>query len=96
MQVPDLAALFAMLARVGPGIDFVEFCGCEGRASKIAIRRRLRVGRIFDIVTHADLGDPATQKMVLQYLDDNHVLVVAMGPSCRTLGPPSNLNILNR
>ena len=94
LQVPDLVAVLAMLARVGPGIDLVEFCGGEGRASKIAIRRRLRAGRNFDIVTQADLGDPTTQEMALKYLDDNHVLVVAMGPSCRTLGPPSNLNMV--
>ena len=59
----------------------------------VATRRRLATGRNFDLVTQADLGDPATQGSAMRYLDKHNVLVVVMGPSCRTLGPPSNLNM---
>ena len=93
MHLPDVWAAIAMFAQMGPGIDIVEFCGGEGRATKIAIRRRLKAGRNFDVVAQADLGDPATQSDALRDLDDNNVLVLVMGPSCRTLGPPCNLNV---
>ena len=81
-----------LLAEAGQGIDIAEFCGGEARTTTVAIRRRLRGGRNFDLVTHIDLGDPQTQKKALEYLDTHDVLVLVMGPQCRTLGPTSNLN----
>ena len=32
------------------------------------------------------------QAMVANYINDNHVMVVVMAPSCRAFGPPSCLN----
>ena len=66
MQVCDLETAVAMLAQIGNGLDIVEFCGGEGRATKIAIRRRLRTGRNFDLVTNADLGKPSDQKFAVK------------------------------
>ena len=37
----DWDQVFAVLRRVGPGIDIAEICGGEGRTSTVAIRRRL-------------------------------------------------------
>ena len=81
-----------MLATVGPGIDLCEFCGGEARTSAIAIRRHLSAGKNFDLVTDADLGNPEVQKSAMQYLEQNQVQVLVMAPSCRALGPPSNVN----
>ena len=72
--------------------DLCELCGGVGRPSQLAIRRHLKTGKNFDLVTGFDLGKPSDQKLVLQYIETCQVLVVIMAPSCRTLGPTSNLN----
>ena len=88
----DLDEASTVLATVGPGIDICEFCGGEARTSAVAVRRHLQAGRNFDLVTQADLGDPGVQRAAMKYLDENEVQVLVMAPSCRTLGPPSNVN----
>ena len=63
------------------GIDLCELCGePEARTSQIAIRRRMRAGRNFDLVCDIDLGDPETQSMVANYINDNYVMIVVMAP----------------
>lgn len=50
--------LFAFLARAGNAIsmvDIVEFFGGEGGVRKLCVRRRLKCGRNFGIVTRVDL-----------------------------------------
>ena len=91
MKVPTTAIIaasmqhtLALLADIGPGIDVAEFCGGEARTTTVAIRRRLRGGRNFDLVTHTDLGDPREHAAALRYLDN--ALVLVMGPQCRPLG----------
>ena len=88
----DLDQTLAMLCEAGPGIDTCELCGGCARPTTIAIRRKLRTGRNFDIVTNCDLGVPRIQKLVTKYILENDVLVVIMAPSCRTMGPTSNVN----
>ena len=44
------------------------------------------------LVTGFDLGNNIHQQHILQYITKCMVLVVLMAPSCRTLGPTSNLN----
>ncbi len=68
--------------------SFVE----ERRARLLAIRWNLVGGRNFDLVIHADLGDPGTQQATLRHLDKNAVLVLVMAPSCGVCGPPSHVN----
>ena len=75
-----------------PGLDIVELCGGEGRCTVIARRRRLQSGENFDIVTGADLTDPATQEEVEHYLRKWQVLVVVMAPVCRPFGPWAHFN----
>ena len=67
-------------------------CGGVGRPSQLAVRRRLATGHNFDFTTGYDLGNNVHQQHVLQYITKSNVLVVLMAPSCRTLGPTSNLN----
>ena len=74
-------------------LDLCELCGgYEARTSQIAIRRRLKAGHHFGLVCDVDLGDPHTQVEVLRYINDSNILIVIMAPSCRAIGPPSNLN----
>ena len=88
----ELESSFLALFQSGIGLDICELCGGVGRPSQIAIRRRLRTGKNFDLVTGFDLGNAAHQSVVKKYVKDNQVLVVLMAPSCRTLGPTSNVN----
>ena len=83
----------ALLASAGPGVDVIELCGGDdSRVMRIGIRCRLKVGHNFDLALGIDLGNPKEQARVLKYIYDNDVLVVSMAPSCRTVGPPSNVN----
>ena len=42
-----------------------EICGGEGRTSALAIKRQLKVGESFDLVTYRDLNSPRDQEQVL-------------------------------
>lgn len=42
---------YAVRSRAGGGIDIAEICGGEARSPTISVRRRLTVGRNFDLVT---------------------------------------------
>ena len=90
--VTSMEHMLLALGNIGPGIDICELCGGEGRTIKVAIRRQLYAGTNFDLTTGFDLGDPRCQQHVIHDLTANNVLVVVMAPSCRALGPPSNLN----
>ena len=39
------------LSRISVGVDVAEICGGEGNSSVMAVRRRLRAGCKFDIIT---------------------------------------------
>ena len=80
------------LETAGPGYDICELCGGAARTSQVAIRRRLKTGKNFDLVTNVDLGIKKHQDEFLHYVEIHNVLVVVMSPSCRTLGPPSSVN----
>ena len=92
VSVRDVDSMLAYMARIGPGIDVAELCGGVGRTVQAAVRRRLRSGQNFDLVTGFDLGHPGDQRKVFVYVNENEVLVVVVAPSCRALGPPSNLD----
>ena len=57
--------------KIHHSIDIAKLCGGEGRSSQIAGARRLKVGPNFDLVVGIELKDPATQRKVLIYLNDN-------------------------
>ena len=92
VQAQSFEDAMALLYHAGAGIDLCEFCGGEGRPSAIVIRRNLKTGKNFDLVFGIDLGKTADQKKALFYVKHNDVLVIVMAPSCRAMGPPSNVN----
>ena len=91
-RAPTLDAALELLSQNGDGLDICEMCGGAGRTLKIAIRRRLKTGRNFDLVTGCDLGDPQTQRKFKEYLENNNVLLVTMAPNCRSWGSPHYVN----
>ena len=84
--------MFSVLLQISIGDDIVEFCGGESRVSTICIRRWLKSGGNFDIVTQCDLNDPAVQKRAMDYLDKFKPLVAVMAPTCRPFGPRAHMN----
>jgi hypothetical protein len=73
-------------------LDMVEICGGVARTSTIAVRRRLRTGANFDLVTDWDLNDPKQQAEVKRYFRKFQPLVAIMGPTCKPFGKLANYN----
>ena len=69
MIAGNLEQLMTLLAEAGPGLDMCELCGGEARATTVAVRRRLKTGKNFDLVTHVDLNDPTAQRQVQRYIE---------------------------
>ena len=61
MIAGNMEQFTTLLAEAGPGLDMCELCGGEARATTVAVRRRLKTGENFDLVTHVDLNDPKVQ-----------------------------------
>ena len=83
------------LDNLGDGLDLVELCGGEGRVSTIAIRRHLKVGENFDLVTYWDLNDPKDQARVVRYFKKYRPLVAIMGPTCKPFGKLARYNYVH-
>ena len=65
---------------IGVAVAFAEICGGEGKASQIGVRRRLDVGRNFDLVTGCDLTKQTDIDDLLKYVQKHKPLLVVMGP----------------
>ena len=81
-----------VLHTVGAGVDVIELCGGAARVSLIAVRRNLRAGGNFDLVTQCDLNDPECQRAVMVYTNTYEPLVAVLQPTCRPFGPMAHLN----
>ena len=88
----DMETALNVLSSLGSQVDLVEICGGAARTSRISIRRHLKVGKNFDLITHCDLNDPAQQQLVMQYFEEHKPLVAVMSPRCSPFGSHSNLN----
>ena len=81
-----------LLDSAGPGDDIAEICGGESRVSTICMRRHLKIGGNFDLVTQCDLNSPEGQAQLWAYLQKHKPLVVVMAPTCKPFGPRARLN----
>ena len=91
-QTPDIQEALTVLHTVGVGVDLAELCGGEARTTKLAIRRRLRAGPNFDLVTHVDFNKPQDQANTRHYFQDNEALALVMAPTCGPFGPLGRAN----
>ena len=71
-----------MLSTLEGTMDVCETCGGEARVRKLAIRRKMKVGKNFDIVCGIALNDDKTQHQVRTYILRHAHLVVVMAPMC--------------
>ena len=90
--VKDTAQAIHILGKCGRGIDIVELCGGAGRVSRVGIRRRLKVGKNFDLVFHCDLNKTSEQRMVEHYYDTIKPLVSVSAPTCTPFGSWAHYN----
>ena len=70
MIAGNMEQFTTLLTEAGPGLDMCELCGGEARATTVAVRRRLKTGKNFDLVTHVDLNDPKVQRQVRKYIEE--------------------------
>ena len=63
-------------------VDVVEIFGGGGGLSKISVRRKLRTGRNFDVVSGCDLSVWANQEEMIRYITVHRPLVIIGGPPC--------------
>ena len=92
-RAASMHELLVLLTRIGPGtMDVMEIIGGEGRCSKIAIRRRLSVGKNVDIVTGSDLRLPSEHALLRKYVATCRPAVVIMAPLCTPFGPLGRFN----
>jgi len=97
-RASDPEQLFTVLQTCEPeqsNLDIVEICGGAARVSHIAIRRRLKTGKNFDIICGFDVNDIEIQKQILTYFKVHKPLVAVMSPMCRPFGRHSNINYIH-
>ena len=87
LQTSNMEEAYSLLQAIGPGVDIAELCGGQARATTLAVRRSLRAGPNFDLITGVNLNNQKDQFFTKQYIDTHHVLVVVMAPTCGPFGP---------
>ena len=90
-QLLQVAGQFSQ-GEKGTEVDVAEICGGSARTSQLAVRRNLRTGRNFDLVTHVDLAKEKDAADAYSYFVQCMVLVAVMAPCCDCFGPLSHLN----
>ena len=61
-------------------VDVVEMFGGESGVGKLCLRRRLKRGANFDLVTGFDLTDQTSQEEVMRYIRKHKPLMVILAP----------------
>ena len=84
LQASNMEEAICLLQTIGPGIVIAELCGGVARATTLAVRRSLRAGSNFNLITGVDFNNRKDQELTKKYIDKHHVLVVVMAP---TRGP---------
>ena len=87
LQASDMEEAICLLQTIGPGIDIAKLCGGVARATTLAVRKSLRAGPNFDLITGVDLNNRKDQELTKKSIDKHHVLVVVVAPTCGPLGP---------
>ena len=85
---------WACSSRPDEYVDIVELCGGAGRPLEIAVHRRMKAGRNFDLTTGVDLLDPSEVQAYWAYLEHCRPRVVIMAPPCTPFGPWASFNSL--
>ena len=87
-----MTELALIAERKGIGTHLIEICGGHARASQVAVRRNLKTGPNFDLITMVDLTERRHQEGTMNYIDAREVLVAVMAPVYDPIGPLGKLN----
>ena len=87
LQAASMEEPTCLRQAIGPGVDIAEICGGVARATTLAVRRSIRGGPNFDLITGVDLTNCRDQELTKKCIVKRHVLVVAMAPTCGPFGP---------
>ena len=72
--------------------DIFELFGGVGNVTKVAVRRKLKSGRNFDIVCDIDLTKPSEVNELWHYVVKHKPKVLIAAPPCTSFGPWSRFN----
>ena len=87
LQASNMEEAICLPQAIGPGKDIAELCGGVARATTLAVRRSLRAGQNFDLITGVDLNNRGDQELTKNRIDRHHVLVKVEAPTCGPFGP---------
>ena len=76
-------------------LHVMEIFGGYGGVTRIAIKKRLRVGKCFDINVGIDLTRPNEKRKLFQYIDQHKPECIVMGPPCTSFSAWSRFNRIN-
>ena len=91
VSLQNLDSFLSHHTRLGD-MDVMEICGGAGGVSKIGIRRRLKTGHNFDLVTGGDLTKKENVLKLMEYVRIHKPMVVVMAPPCTAMGGWAHLN----
>ena len=72
--------------------DACEVFGGQSGVLRLAVRRKLKGKRNFDLTCNVDLTDPDEVESLFRYLSSQRVFCVVMGPPCTAFGPWATFN----
>ena len=74
------------------GVEIVEICGGKEIISYLVIKRKLRSGRGFELITGVDLSTTENHRKVCEYVKLEKPLVIVMAPVCTPDSPLARPN----
>ncbi|CAE7258960.1 unnamed protein product [Symbiodinium natans] len=92
VDVDEMQSILSSASYTSWGVEIVELFGGQGQTSRLCVRRKLRAGHNFELLTGVNLADPVAQRKVLGYISIAKPLVVVMAPVCSPYGPLGNWN----
>lgn len=81
VQIESSVAELPKFGYVG-SVDVVEICDGERGVGKLCVRRRLKRGAKFDLVTGVDLGGKSFQDEAIRHLEANKPSVIILAAPC--------------
>ena len=80
------------MQRLPSGVDVMEIFGGEGGVTRVAVRRRLKTGKLVDVITGDNLTNRDTVQKMLELIHTIKPLVIVGGPPCTAFGNWSRMN----
>ncbi|CAE7203568.1 RE1 [Symbiodinium sp. CCMP2592] len=93
VDIEEMQRILSEPAFAGNGVEIVELLGGGTSKTQICVRRQLKSGRSFELMTDANAMDPAAQHMLLAYIATAKPLLVLMAPVHQHAAAPSLANL---